>query len=361
MAGHGQDFAIARIERDNRAGAIAERLLGDLLQVVVNAELNLFAGNGFLKGKLSDLFTDAIYDDAALAVGALQQIVVLLLETEFARKVAWPKPAVARIDLLFADLTHIAHGVRQETSGEVAPPLNGDHFEDGNVGFVRFDKRNIRRRGVRLDDDGLEFGEGFRAGELVFQISQRNAQTIGDGAEMFLHLGHVVAQQQHAEGGAVVHENAAIAVEHAATRRDDRNFTDAVAFGEGGVLIGVNDLQFPEAQQQHADHAHDDIRGHREPRLRQTIVVPKPVRHENPAREESSQDCMFRPNTPDATRVTKNLQRGFRVGPIFIRVRLKIVPSKISSDLGNEKIFRSSRKTAELKLHKAAKSNPTYH
>src|ERR1700741_4310999 len=60
---------------------------------------------------------------------------------------------------------------------------------------------------------------------------------------------------------------------------------------------------------------------------------------------------MFRPTTPDATRVTKNLQRGFRVGP----AKKKGSGSKLSFEnfletacerqrLGNEKIFGSSRK-----------------
>src|SRR2546429_6179735 len=45
---------------------------------------------------------------------------------------------------------------------------------------------------------------------------------------LFRSLRHVLAQQQDAEGGPVVDEHAAVAVQHAAARRNDRNFTDAV-------------------------------------------------------------------------------------------------------------------------------------
>src|SRR2546429_6160284 len=38
---HGQDFAVARVERNDRAGTRTEGLFGDELQVIVNAELNL--------------------------------------------------------------------------------------------------------------------------------------------------------------------------------------------------------------------------------------------------------------------------------------------------------------------------------
>src|ERR1700676_3406417 len=47
-AHHGEHFARAWIKRDHSAGPHAEGLLGDLLQVVIDGELNLLAGNGFL-------------------------------------------------------------------------------------------------------------------------------------------------------------------------------------------------------------------------------------------------------------------------------------------------------------------------
>src|SRR5215472_3149173 len=160
-----------------------------------------------------------------------------------------PAKSPGRSLLLLANLTHVAHGVREKASRKVAPPLNGDHFENLNVRLVRLDKGYIRGRGVRLDDDGLKFGEALRVVQLFFQIRQRNAQAVGNSGKMLFHLTHVVAQKQHAEGRPVVYENAAVAVQHAAAGRDDRDFADAVAFGESSVLIRVNDLKLPEAQQ----------------------------------------------------------------------------------------------------------------
>src|SRR5690242_2346206 len=164
---------------------------------------------------------------------------------------------------------------------------------------------------------------------------------------MFLHLGHVVSQQQHAKGGPIVYQHAAIAVQHAAARSNDGNFADAVAFRESGVLIGVNDLKFPEAQQQHADHAHDDIRSHREPRLRQTIVIPKPVRHENPAREESSQDFMFRPDTPDGLASRKIYSLGFEFASSYAGVRLKMFRRKFPRIWATKKSSGAPAKTPD--------------
>src|SRR5580658_687892 len=94
-ADHGEHFTSARIEGNHSSRAHAERLFGDLLQVVVDGELNLFAGNGFLLGKVAELFdflADAVDDNAAHAVGASQDVVVLALETGFSGEVARAEP-----------------------------------------------------------------------------------------------------------------------------------------------------------------------------------------------------------------------------------------------------------------------------
>ena len=95
----------------------------------------------------------------------------------------------------------------------------------------------------------------------------------------------IVAKQQDAERWIVVDEDAAITVQHATTGSNDGDGTHAIALGHLTVFVGVDDLQFPEADQQQTDHAHDDVGGDGQPGLWQTIVVAKPVRHENPARE----------------------------------------------------------------------------
>src|ERR1700721_1083390 len=78
-ADHREHFAGAWIESNHGSGAHAERLFGDLLQVVVDGELNLFAGNRFLLSKVAELFdflADAVDDDAPHAVRAGQDVVV---------------------------------------------------------------------------------------------------------------------------------------------------------------------------------------------------------------------------------------------------------------------------------------------
>ena len=226
-------------------------MLGHLLQVEVDTELNLFARNGFLFGKphVFHLFADTVDNHAALAVRAHQDVVVLALEAELAGKVAGAKLAIAGFDLLLADFTHVAHGVREEAVGQIAAAGNGNHFEHRDIGAVGFNVGNVLGRSLGLDDDGLKLGKILCTVELVLQVIQGNAEAIGNGAKMFFHLSHVVAQQKDAEGGPVVDQNAAVTIEHAAARGDDGNFADAVALRESGVLVRIDDLEFPEAQQ----------------------------------------------------------------------------------------------------------------
>ncbi len=100
----------------DRAGGTFDELR-DRLKVVVDAELNLLAGDGFLGREAVDLFADAVDDDPAHAVGALQDVVIFALEAGFADEIAGAELAVAVFDLIFADFTDVAAGVRHEAVG----------------------------------------------------------------------------------------------------------------------------------------------------------------------------------------------------------------------------------------------------
>jgi hypothetical protein len=121
--------------------------------------------------------------------------------------------------------------------------------------------------------------------QLLFEIVQRKSQSVGNRRKIFLHRCNVVAKQQDAEGRIVVNEDAAVAVEHSSARRDDGDGAHAIALRHDAILVRINDLKFPEAQQQKRDHAHDHVGGGGQPFLRQSIIVAKPVRHARPARE----------------------------------------------------------------------------
>jgi hypothetical protein len=112
------------------------------------------------------------------------------------------------------------------------------------------------------------------------QIVHGNAEAVGDGGKILLDEFGIVTEEKNAERRAIIDEHAAIAIEHASAGSDDGNGTDAILFGHLAVLVLIDDLEFPEAQEQQANHAHDDVGDYGEPRLRQSIVTAKRKRHE---------------------------------------------------------------------------------
>ena len=139
--------------------------------------------------------------------------------------------------------------------------------------------RSVRATRFRFDDDGLKLGQIAGVLELVVKIVLGDSETFRNCGQILFNEFRVIAKEKNAERWSIVYEYAPIAIEHAATRRDDGNRTDAILFGHLAILIAVDDLQLPEAQEQQADHAYDDVGDDCEPRLRQPIVIAEPVRH----------------------------------------------------------------------------------
>ena len=116
---------------------------------------------------------------------------------------------------------------------------------------------------------------------MIVQIVDGDAEAIGDGGKILFDELGVIAKKKDGERGTIVHEDAAIAIEHTPARCDDGNGTDAILLGHLAVLVAIDDLQLPKAQQQQANHAHDDVGNDGQPRLRQSIVIAERKRHKN--------------------------------------------------------------------------------
>src|SRR5215470_16075645 len=113
--------------------------------------------------------------------------------------------------------------MRHEGARKVTTTRDREHFENRDIGAMGLDVGDVCVGGFGLDDDGLELGEVFGGGQLLAKIFDRNIQAVGNGGQVFLDEGRVVAEQKDAERGAIVDEDAAIAIEHAAARSNDKN------------------------------------------------------------------------------------------------------------------------------------------
>ena len=93
----------------------------------------------------------------------------------------------------------------------------------------------------------------------------------------------VVAQQQHAERRIIIHDDAAVAVQHGTARSDDGDGSNSVALCKLRIAIGIDDLQLPEAEQKQGHEPHNRVRDDRQPHLRQAVFILEPEGQANSA------------------------------------------------------------------------------
>jgi hypothetical protein len=87
-------------------------------------------------------------------------------------------------------------------------------------------------------------------------------EAFGDEWQVGVEILHLFTEEIAGDGGVVVDEEAAFAVEELTARGEDGDFADAVGFGERTETIGVDDLKAPEAGEEDSeDKRHEILRG----------------------------------------------------------------------------------------------------
>ena len=138
---HGENLAIARVHGHDGAVAVAECQFGGALQVVVNGQSQVLAGDGVLDSEVADLAAVAVDNHFAGTVLAAQQLVVGLLDAGLAHHVAGLVVGKARIvQIVFAHLAHVADQVRGKAVARIKAALLVDGFQLGQLVAVRCDK-----------------------------------------------------------------------------------------------------------------------------------------------------------------------------------------------------------------------------
>ena len=131
----------------------------------------------------------------------------------------------------------------------------------GNVSgvLVRIDEGQLAGRQLFLDRDGLVLRSAARlkAAHARHQAVVVQIQALGDRPQVF-HL-QVFARQIQAEGGMIVDDHAAIAIQNLAARRQHRNRLDAVLERPLLINLGIANLQVPEAGDQEQKDGDGDV------------------------------------------------------------------------------------------------------
>ena len=73
-----------------------------------------------------------------------------------------------------------------------------------------------------------------------------------------------LTDQEAGDGGVVVHQQAAFAIEQLAPRRQDGHLADTVLLRQGAVVLRTDHLQPPQAGEQHQQNGDDHVLHDRE-------------------------------------------------------------------------------------------------
>ncbi|CAJ0798424.1 hypothetical protein LMG18090_03708 [Ralstonia mannitolilytica] len=281
----GQDVARLRLDRHQRAAAVAEELLRQPLQVDVERQDQVVARrclrgrqradrpparahlHFFVAGQAVQLRLVALLDaDLADVFGAAVVVRVLARVVRHAGLAVGIAHVVDALQVALGDPADVADHVRGGLAQRVLAEQPRVHVHarkaealrretrDLLVGELAADRQAFKAAGVfhqpleaaavaRLDVDHLR--------ELVDRVVQRVLQL---GRRDLERVGGIVARQHHA---VAVHDDAAVGL--------DGRDGDAVVFGLGRVLLVLDLLQPEEAREQQPEADQHEQRGRRQP------------------------------------------------------------------------------------------------
>jgi hypothetical protein len=86
-------------------------------------------------------------------------------------------------------------------------------------------------------------------------------EAFGDERQVGVEIFHLFAEEVAGDGGIVVDEEAAFAVEELAAGGEDWDFADTIGFGERTETFGVEHLEAPEPGEEDGKNERDEILG----------------------------------------------------------------------------------------------------
>ena len=176
---HGENLAGVGVHRHDSADLAVEGLFCRHLNVEVNGELQILAGNSEFLAEVAKLLAVAVDDDVAAAVFAAEQRIVGLLDAGATYDVARRVKGVAGIvEHLLGDLTHVADKVGREAVAGVEPTLFVQGLQLGQLVPMGRNKRLLVGGDVLLERDGLIFGRYLIAAQRRLNLVDGDVQPL---------------------------------------------------------------------------------------------------------------------------------------------------------------------------------------
>jgi hypothetical protein len=112
---------------------------------------------------------------------------------------------------------------------------------------------------VLLERNGLVLRRQLEAAQGCVNLVNRDVQPLGDESDVGVDVFDLLAEEVAGDGGVVVDEQAAFAVEEASARGEDGDLADSVGLGEDAVAIGADDLEAPETHDEGDEDKRDYV------------------------------------------------------------------------------------------------------
>jgi len=282
---HGEDEPGLRLHGHHRAGAAGEGGVGRFLQPLVQREHQVVAGDGGdealalrdeqLVHLLAQVLAAGVHRDVLAPVLAAQLPLPAALEPAAPDRLAAPELVGLVVELVGRDLAHVADHVPEAAADPVVAVRSGDEVHAGELAAVRLQHVDLVARDVQLDQVRLELLQLVLRGPRALVVLLHALDVLGGHLQIGGELGHHLVAllalaerggEEDVERGAVVDQDAPLAIlDHAAVGGDEERLAE-VAHRLRAVLVAAQDLQLVEThgQDQHgADHHQRAQRGAR--------------------------------------------------------------------------------------------------
>ncbi len=287
---HRQHVPVRYVHHHTRGALVADALVDELLQLLVDGEPDVVAGLARGARKLADDAAIGVDLDAADAGGAAHLVLELLFDAALANAKARQieQRVVDALLVVGRDRGDIAQNVGKARAIGIGAGLADIGLHAGQIGQMQVEARELFPGKVLGHRHGQEFLVLLDVVQNLLLLPVGQLDDPGDAVECGLDaVGRLLGHQQHAIIAPVVGELDAEAVDDAPARRRDQALADAIGFGLRAVLVAVLDLKLIEPPAQHGKDRRHAARHHqgaaREGRVA-ALVLAVEARHQKSLR-----------------------------------------------------------------------------
>ena len=243
MGNQGENLAVAGVHGHHGAVGVAQRQFRGALQVNVDGQLQVLAGDGVLGAQVAHLAPMTVHHHVARAVLATQQLVIGLLNAGLAHHVARFVGRIARVvQILLAHLAHVADQVGRKAVARIKPALHVDRLQLGQFVAMRLDEGLLVGCDLLLDGNRLVDRAGAIAAQRGAQQLQVQVQPARNQRQVIVHIAALLADQVAGDRRVVVDDQPVFAIKELAARGHHRLLADAVLLGLEAVIVHLQHL-----------------------------------------------------------------------------------------------------------------------